>query len=139
MRSYDSSDEYDQKRILELNTSPWQVKLLDLNPEYCSWGPYEDSMTSDGQWNSPVFYNSWKDFDWGLNDLNELVNFYFELTRHSKNCECCEQTGYNPETYRISEDFYDFNRTGRKWCAKITEDELQVLKDKGRIKPEKNP
>lgn len=73
------------------------------------------------------------DFDWDLDDLNEIVNFYFEIERKSEHCEECGQTGYNPETRQISEDWYDFEHTGRKWNHNITQDEVQALVDRDRL------
>ena len=51
----------------------------------------------------------------------------------SQRCKACEHTGYNPETKAISDDWYDFNGTGRKWCHAITQDEVQALVEAGRL------
>ena len=63
------------------------VRLLDSNPNYCSWGPYEDYMCADRafpkSWSNPSRAESWADFQakWKLGDLNECVNFYFNIER----------------------------------------------------------
>jgi hypothetical protein len=63
------------------NIDQWKLDLLALNPEYCSWGPYEDSMiVNNAGWRSPAFFESWENFGpWGLDSYNECVNFYFEI------------------------------------------------------------
>lgn len=43
------------------------------------------------------------------------------------NCKACDGSGYNPETKRISDAFYDFEGTGNKWKDKITQDEVDAL------------
>ena len=42
-------------------------------------------MIKDGSgWDASQFCDSWTAFGpWGLDDLNELVNFYFQLSRES--------------------------------------------------------
>lgn len=136
MRYY-PSDESDKKNLNDLNASSWQSNLLKLNPAYCSWGCYEDYMSSEGSgWDKRVIYSDWKKFksEWGsLNDYNELVNFYFELYRKNHNCSDCGESGLNSETKQISDDWYDFDNTGRKWCYKITDVEVEALVKEGRL------
>lgn len=48
-------------------------------------------------------------------------------------CEACDGCGYNPETKKIEDDWYDFAETGRRWCDKLTQDEVDVLVEKGRL------
>lgn len=132
MRTFPDDDD-DLAELAQLNAEPWMIELLRLNPEYVFWGPSEDYMTTEGQWCGPVRVATWKQFDWQLNTLNECVNFYFEIVRASEPCSSCEQSGYNPATSRIANDFYDFSGTGRRWCDDITEDELQALQAEGRV------
>ncbi len=103
---------YDEDEIAELNAEQWQINLLKLNPEYVHWGPYEDYMTEKkAQWSSGIFEDSWQDFGpWSLDDLNELVNFYFEVNRASKDCPDCDGTGYGPETKILSDEWYSFGK-----------------------------
>jgi len=72
----------------DLKADKWMLDLLKLNPAYTSWGPYEDYMSGpkDG-WSSPQFRDGWKACDFGLDDLNEVVNFYFEIERANKRLE----------------------------------------------------
>jgi len=129
----DLKNKWDLEDLELLNPEPWMVELLNLNPNYCSWGPYEDYMSNESGWGSPVFVESWKDFKgWDLNDLNELVNFYFEVDQPTEECSC-GGSGYNPETDQISDDFYDFEGTGRKWKDQITQDEVDKLIEKNRL------
>lgn len=101
-------DTDDKKDLDELNCAPWMVDLLKLNPEYVFWGPHEDYMCdTKSQWGSRIIKESWVDFGpWGLDELNECVNFYFELARENKQCETCQGSGYHPDAQWIAESFY---------------------------------
>ena len=59
----DPNDKYDQQELKNLAAEPWMLELLNLNPDYCGWGPHEDYMcgTGDG-WNSRILCSSWQDF-----------------------------------------------------------------------------
>jgi len=141
MRTY---DKYDAQ---EINASQWQLDLLQLNPDYVSWGPHEDYMWKDGQgWDSSKYFNSWKDFGpWQLNDLNECVNFYFEVTRESHECEHCTGIGLNQETKKLSDEWYSSNNTryvslgncrrynDNAWKYHLTEVEIEALVEGGRL------
>lgn len=126
---------YDHELLAELNAEGWQVDLLSLNPSYCCWGPHEDYMSNnDAGWGSRKLIDSWTDYGpWELNDLNEIVNFYFSVNREAKDCESCGGTGYSQEAKKIADAWYDFNKTGKRWCDKITQDEVQALVDAGRL------
>ena len=128
-------DKYDRKELERLNAEPWMVELLKLNPEYPFWGPHEDYMCrKDEGWHTPIFIDGWENMNIELDELNEIINFYFQITRESKKCVACNESGYNPETKRISDDFYDFAHTGRRWRAKITQDEVEALQEHGRLR-----
>jgi hypothetical protein len=105
MRSY--PDENDKEDLERLNVQPWMVELLKLNPEYVHWGPGEDYMRywertkynrdrwSEHAWDNGVYKETWKAFreeGWDLDELNELVHFYFQLNRKMENCEACDET-----------------------------------------------
>lgn len=134
-------DDDDRERLSAMNAAEWQIALLDMNPSYPHWGPHEDYMTGNGQWSSPVIFDSWGAFGpWRLDDWNECFHFYFQVDRASRNCDACDGTGMNPETRRLGEDFYaldcsrgSLERERRRWCDKITEDELDALKAHGRV------
>lgn len=134
MRYY-PEDENDLKDLEALRVEQWMTEQLKLNPDYLGWGPHEDYMIVRGEsWNSPQTFETWSEFGpWGLDDLNECANFYFQLQRDAKECEACGGEGYNPETKRISDDFYDFAKTGRRWAGRITQDEFDALKSAGRL------
>lgn len=108
MRHYpDINDKYDAEEIARIQPEPWMLDQLKLNPSYVSWGPHEDYMWTKGEgWNSPVLTETWKEFELGLDDLNEVVNFYFEVNRHSDTCDMCGGNGYHPDAQWISESFY---------------------------------
>jgi len=86
-----------------------------------------------GGWESPCFSHGWGDFELPLNDLNELVNFYFEVCRPAQSCKDCQGTGLNHGTRRLSEDFYDHACRGTRWCEDITQDEVDALLHEGRL------
>lgn len=98
----------DDDEAKRLNAHPWQLALLKANPAYCSWGPHEDYMVVRGEgWNSPQTLATWADFGpWALDDLNECVNFYFEVNRDSRQCDACGGTGTHIDAQWVSESFY---------------------------------
>lgn len=71
------------------------------------------------------------DFDWPLNE--RWVGFINPHCKYAKDCPFCEGGGYNEDTQRISDDWYDFKKTGRKWCSNITQDEVDALVEAGRL------
>jgi hypothetical protein len=69
------------------------------------------------------------DFDWPINvTWKGFVNPY-----SSQTCSACDGSGHNPETKQISDDWYDFAGTGRKWCYNITQHEVDALIERGRL------
>lgn len=69
------------------------------------------------------------DFDWPLNmNWKGYINPY-----RPQECKACEGSGQNPETKQVADDFYDFARTGRRWCDAITQDEVDALVAKERL------
>lgn len=136
MRSFDSKDDHDVEEAKRLGAEPWMLETLSLNPEYVFWGPGEDYMPAAGKdtgWASSQEIASWSEFSWRLDELNECVNFYFQIRRDTKDCEC--ESGYNRATKRIADDFYDFGNNGRRgWHNKITQDEVDALQAAGRLR-----
>jgi hypothetical protein len=67
--------------------------------------------------------------------LNEVwpgyINPHFQ---HRRNCPFCDGSGHNPATKQIADDWYDFGRTGRRWCDKLTQDEVDALVEAGRLR-----
>jgi hypothetical protein len=129
------NDQDDVEELNKLNAESWQIDALRMNPDYTFWGPHEDYMWVDknGGWRSAVIVPTWKEFNWALDELNEVVNFYFSVNRDNHECEACGGSGYNPETKRLSDTFYDFDDTGERWVDKITQDEVDALWDHGRL------
>lgn len=130
MRSSPSpTDKYDQKELARLKVETWQVDLLKLNPRYPHWGPHEDYMWVKGDgWNSPINYTSWKEFNITLDEYNEVVNFYFALSRDSKECPTCEGSGYHPHARWIADSFYNHSspfRTSDPWA----DHQLEAVRD----------
>lgn len=131
MRDFDSSDEYDVATAERLKAESWQLELLELNPDYVYWGPREDYMYKrEGTgWDSRLIYGSWAACSISLDDLNEVVNFYFEVDRDSAQCPDCQGGGYNPETARVAAAFYEHSCPPdmKPWHTDITQDEVEAL------------
>lgn len=145
MRSYDPNSKTDASYARTLEATPFQLSMLKNNPPYTSWGNFEDSMSNkDRGWCSPVEINS-PDELFGLDEMNELVNFYFELTRDNRECPHCEGSAANPATKAINEAWYSFDKVqwkqiddGRRineaaWQYKLTEVEVEALAKEGRL------
>lgn len=138
MRNYDEDD------AQVLKAEQWQLDLLETNPTYPHWGNYEDYMSDGSGWSAPVEYDNWGS-QFRLDDLNELVNFYFEIRRENHQCPHCEGTGLNHETKKISEEWYSFDNTeyinisrdrrynNKAWCYHLTEIEVEALVKAGRL------
>ncbi len=139
MRRHPDEDiDFNQTEFDRYKAAPWMVAALRCNPEYCWWGPGDEYMTLRGDgWNVSRLVGSWKEFDSQLNNLNEVVNFYFEVRRDSEDCKACFGSGYNAETYELSQTFYDsdnFSANNKRWCDDITQDELIALQEQGRLR-----
>jgi len=118
-----------------LNAEDWQLECLKLNPEYCEWGNGSEYMSDKKEgWDRSIYFEEVKDGLFELDDYNECVNFYFEVYRPSKECFYCGRTGLNSETKQLDDDWYDFAKTGREWCDKLTQLEVDALWDAGRLK-----
>lgn len=136
MRSYDPKDKYDVKTAAEVRAEPWMLKLLRMNPSYPHWGPHEDCMSGDDDgWCTRILVDTWAEYAIKeLDDWNEVVHFYFQIGRDSKDCAACHHTGYSPAAYAISEGFYDFKGIyGGPWKDAITLDEVQALVKEHRL------
>jgi len=63
--------------------APWALALLERNPSYTSWGPGEDYMSvgDPEDWSSSMSFDTWPELEAtiALDDLNEVVNFYFSI------------------------------------------------------------
>lgn len=106
-----------------------------MNRKYIGWCPGDDYMNGKG-WSENLEFQDWSKFrdEFDLpNDLNILADFYFSITFSSKTCPHCDGSGLNPETKRISDDFYDFDGRGTRWRDKITEDEVDALWNEKRL------
>jgi hypothetical protein len=146
---YFPNDPSEMQELAKLNPAPWMIECLKCNPDYCSWGPYEDYMGKTGEgWDARIIKQTWKDFGpWNLDALNEVVNFYFEIERSSDSCSLCSGVGLNQETKKIHDDWYSFDKEewiyvqdGKRryndlaWCNHITQDEVDALWESGRLK-----
>jgi hypothetical protein len=132
---------YDEDEAKRLNAEPWQIALLKANPDYVSWGPHEDYMCGEGaSWSDRIIAPTWDEFGpWKLDDLNECVNFYFEVNRASEECKMCGGNGHHPQAQRIVNTFYRHQCSSvgapesEAWHYKITQDECDALIEKRRV------
>jgi len=99
-------DDIDMNEMAVLKPEPWMLGLLEMNPSYTSWSNYEDYMGSGSGWREPLELDTVSDL-WELDDLNELVNFYFEIIRPSEECQHCER-GFNSETEKLVKEWFAF-------------------------------
>lgn len=135
MRTYPTDTDHDE--VTELRAAPWMLELLKLNPEYAFWGNFEDYMYKrDGQgWDSPLEYDSLAEM-FELDELNEVVNFYFQVVRKGETCPVCEGEGYNEATRHLSRTWYTHRcppgQTG--WQHALTDVEVTALWEAGRLR-----
>lgn len=102
---------------------------------YIGWSPYDDYMCTQVGRNERIETDTWDDFTVGMDvDLNLVADFYFEVSHDSTECHVCAQSGYNRGTRQIADDFYDFDKRGRRWCDKVTQDEVDALCNEGRLR-----
>jgi hypothetical protein len=71
------------------------------------------------------------DFDWPLKKV--WAGFENPYSNLSHGCPICDSSGYNQATKKISDDWYDFDHTGRRWSEAITQDEVEALVAHGRL------
>lgn len=65
------------------------------------------------------------DFEWPMGQTwKGYLNPYSE---ESRQCPVCEGCGVNVETKKIEDTWYDFEKTGERWCDAITQDEVDAL------------
>ena len=125
-------------QLQSLNPESWMTSYLKLNPKYTYWGPGQDFMPIKGERATSTRISSWSEFTCKLDDYNECVNFYFSIDRASTECSYCFRSGYNPVTRKLFNEFYDndhwsMDTTERRWCDKITQDEVDALVANGRF------
>lgn len=138
LRSYDPLDPEDVAQAQLHRIEPWQLALLAMNPSYVYWGPDEDAMADGEGWSSPWKVASWAEAP-TLDDLNEVVHFYFSAGRDEAECPACKGDGYHPDSATVTQTFYAHmcERAGRPrseaWHDRITEDEVAALIAAGRV------
>ena len=65
--------------------------------------------------------------------VNKTWEGYLNPNQYADNCAKSNGVGLNPATKQISDDFYDFNGKGTRWCNHITQDEVEFLVEKDRL------
>jgi len=124
MRYYNPESEDYQAELKEKLVEPWQEDLLKINPDYVFWGIHEDYMSGGKGWNSPLEADSWSDMTLDLDELNEVVNFYFELHRESKDCPDCNN-GWSDRAWELNQSFYD--RSDMAWTNNLCQEAVNIL------------
>lgn len=145
MRQYDPTDAGDLKESAKLKAEPWQLETLSFNPGYTSWGNHEDYMSDkDSGWRSAVTLPRFSE-RFELDSYNELVNFYFFIHRKGHDCPHCDGSAMNPETKKLSDDWYSFDDVdyvydkpghrynNKAWQYHLTEVEVEALVKGGRL------
>lgn len=134
MRQFPTTEE-ELEESKDMKAKDWQVDCLKMNPDYVHWGNHEDYMCKKSEgWDNPVEIEG-IDQLWELNELNELINFYFFVNRGSKNCDKCEGSGLNKATNKLDNDWYTHLRTDGKegWQYHLTDIEIEALVKAGRL------
>ena len=57
-------------------------------------------------WDAPCIVASWKEHGFSLDELNEVVNFYFEINKPSVKCKKCGGNGHHPDAQWITKSWY---------------------------------
>ena len=108
------------------------LDALKRNPSYPHWGNHEDHMCSKG-WGEAQEVATVADM-WPQDEYNELVHGYYFIDRERARCEDCGQSGYNPATSKIADDWYGNRDPRDRWDAKLTHDEVVALVEEGRLR-----
>lgn len=117
MYDEDNMDDVNEARLNRLTDH--HKRLLRLNPEYPYWSGSEENGAADG----------WPVGGLCTDDWNELVHFKFDIGRGTCVCDKCDGSGLNEATKKISDSWY--GTPG--WCCNLTEDEVNALRDNGRL------
>ena len=130
MRRY-PTDQFDLDGATRLGAPAWMLDVLKLNSSYPHWGNHEDYMCSkDAGWGGPVEVATVANL-WPQDELNELVHGYYFIDRNTSKCDDCGESGYNPKTRKISDDWYGLRSPMDRWDTKITNDEVVALAEGG--------
>lgn len=109
---------------------------------YIGWAPGDDAMFAreDGRrgWASTIRYDSWEEFKagfGGLDDMNVVADFYFDLTHDARECPSCEGNGGSPEANEFERTFYGHScRPGEMaWNDRVTQEDVDALVEGNRL------
>lgn len=103
-----------------------------MNPSYPYWGNHEDYMTQKDGWGAQEVESV--AHLWSQDELNELVHGYYFIDRKTAPCGDCGQSGYNPATRKISDDWYGNRNPKDRWDTNITHGEVASLVEEGRLR-----
>lgn len=111
------------------------------NRSYIGWAPGGDAMwTREDRkgWGSTLYFDSWEEFKGGfggLDDLNVVVDFYFDLTHDSRECPSCEGRGGSPEANEFERTFYSHSCLPGElaWSDRITQEDVDALVEANRL------
>lgn len=143
MRSYDPNDKYDVKALARLAPPEWMINQLALNPDYTCWGVGEDYMQpvqpgKHGGWGAAVTIATWDESSFGLDELNEVVNFHFGIERTTTPCSACGETGRSPfakmQHDTMMGDFDHSTRRWSGWTSHLEVADIEALAVDGRIR-----
>lgn len=116
---------------------------------YTGWSPGADYMWKDGDgWDTPLVRGRWEDFYKEMKDsdidFNIVADFYFSAEIDACVCHSCDETGLNPETKKISDEWYSFGSERRipmgsksyndlGWQHHVGKEEVVALVKGGRL------
>lgn len=114
-----------------------KMKPEDIREGYKGWNPFEDYMCNSGGWNRRLEFESWKDFKKEFipfdPNYNQIIDFYFQRYKPTKNCESCGARGYSPRALEIESELHERLGVGREAFDRLTNAERDVLRQKGRL------
>lgn len=126
MRTY-PEDKEDWEYAKRLKAEPWMLEMLKKNPSYVFWGNDEGYMSDDtGGWDSPVAVERVDDL-WELDNLNEVVHFYFDIHRDGKECPGCQGKWYNSATVQLQKSLWNYENPEYGWAYALTQEEIELL------------
>lgn len=110
--------------VNDLCVEKWQIKLLTLNPEYSMLGTNQNISSS---------HNSWKEFIiFDMQKSNGIFDFYFEINRHTVECnQCINSSGYSVKS-QLLEDSWN-STENNSFSFNLEQPEIDYLYNNGRL------
>ena len=99
----------DTDTIEQLKPEQWQLDVIATNNAYVGWGNGQDYMfEKDSGWSTSIRLAQTSELI-TLDDLNELINFYFLIDKNTVTCTTCDGLGTSI-TYKVYLDLLQNNK-----------------------------